>query len=64
MNRILLVAGLSLFGCAGQAKTNTAHDAAAEAREAVPEQSVPAEYKIPEPPKVKADDMERAGNTN
>ena len=55
-----LVLGAPLFlGCAGQSKTNTAHDEAAEHAESASEPEVPAEFEMPEPPKTKADDMER-----
>jgi len=57
MTRIILVAGLLLIGCNNQPKTNTAHDPASA--EAVPGHSVPAEHKMPESPKVKADDSIR-----
>ena len=48
-----------LLGCAGQTKTNTAHDEKVEAGEAATEHAVSAEHKMPESPKVKADDKER-----
>jgi hypothetical protein len=43
-----------LLGCAGQTKPHTTYDEKAEPSE------VPAEYEMPEPPKVKADDLERS----
>jgi len=55
----LVLGTSSLFGCAGQTKTNTAHDEAAEHGEAAPERDAPAEYKMPESPKTRADDMGR-----
>jgi len=54
-----LLGASMLWGCAGQTKTNTAHDEKVEAGEAATEHAVSAEHKMPESPKVKADDKER-----
>jgi hypothetical protein len=56
MKRIIFILALVLGGCGGQAKTNTAQDAANT--EAEPGHSVSAEHEMPESPKVRADDME------
>jgi hypothetical protein len=48
-----------LLGCAGQTKTNTAYDEKVESAEGASEHSASAEHKMPESPKVKADDKER-----
>lgn len=48
---------LLLFGCAGQTKTDTTYDAKAESGENASEHS--AEHKMPESPKMKADDLNR-----
>lgn len=56
MKRIIVIAAVALSACGGQAKTNTAHDPANV--EAEPGHSVPAEHRMPESPKVRADDME------
>ena len=57
MQAVLL--GVSvLLGCGGQTKTNTAYDESVESSEASTEHSVSAEHKMPEPPKVKADDRQ------
>ena len=55
----LLLGALFVLGCAGQSKTNTAHDETVEHGESASEPEVPAEFKMPESPKTKADDMER-----
>jgi hypothetical protein len=53
---MILILALVLGGCGGQAKTNTAQDAAKT--EAAPAHSVSAEHEMPESPKVRADDAE------
>ena len=56
-----VLAAVLLFGCAGQAKTKTTYDNSAESGEEASERGGSAEHEMPESPKVKADDMERAG---
>jgi hypothetical protein len=55
----LVLGALFVLGCAGQSKTNTAHDETAEHDESASEPEAPAEFKMPESPKTKADDMGR-----
>jgi len=50
-----IVLGIAfLMGCAGRTTEETTYDEAAEQRP-----NEPAEHRAPEPPKVKADDVER-----
>ena len=55
----LLLGGFVLVGCAGPTKSNTANDEIVEHGESASGREAPAEYKMPESPKTKADDMER-----
>jgi hypothetical protein len=55
----LVLGAFLVLGCAGQSKTNTAHDEAVEHSESASEPEAPAEFEMPEPPKTRADDMER-----
>lgn len=55
----LVLGALFVLGCAGQSKTNTAHDETVEHGESASEPEVPAEFEMPESPKTKADDMGR-----
>ncbi len=55
----LVLGALFVLGCAGQSKTNTAHDETAEHGKSASELEVPAEFDMPESPKTKADDMGR-----
>jgi hypothetical protein len=59
MMHALLLGVSVLLGCGGQTKSSTAYDEKVESGETATEHSVSAEHEMPEPPKVKADDMER-----
>jgi NADH:ubiquinone oxidoreductase subunit len=56
---LFMLAALLLVGCAGRTKTSTTYDETAESSEVPSEHGDSAEYRMPEPPKTKADDMER-----
>jgi hypothetical protein len=56
--KLSVLAAVLLFGCAGQAKTNTTYDSSAESGEEASQRGGAAEHKMPESPKMKADDME------
>jgi hypothetical protein len=62
-SQMFVLGVLLLFGCAGQTKTNTTYDEKAESSDVAAEHEVAAEYEMPEPPKVKADDLERSRTT-
>jgi len=63
----LVLVGVLLHGCSNQSKTNTSYDASTNnpssvvSSQGAPEREVSPEHRMPEPPKIKADDMERTG---